>query len=153
MRVCTAGSEWLSALLSKAIQCFCHFLSRIPELSHPFVDISPCLRFYFIFSPSLITRLPLFLENLPCTALTMLSFFFKAEYQHRHLLLHRHMMDAVRSIAASFFVNYFFDGNLIVLLGIRIQLRIAVIDSVYCLGKKDGFCADLNSTQYCSCIC
>ena len=78
--------------------------------------------------------------------------FIKTEYQHRHLLLHTH--DGSGKIhSCQLLCNYFIDGNLIILLGIRIYLRITVIDSVNSLGKKNGICADLNSTKYSSCIC
>ncbi len=78
--------------------------------------------------------------------------FIKAEYQHRHLLLHAH--DGSGKIhSCQFLCNYFINGNLIILLGIRIYLRITVIDSVNSFGKKNGICADLNSTKYSSCIC
>ena len=79
-------------------------------------------------------------------------FFIKTEYQHRHLLLHAH--DGSGEVhSCQFLGNHFINGNLIILLGIRIYLRIAVIDSVNSFGKKNGICANLNSTKYCSCIC
>ena len=78
--------------------------------------------------------------------------FIKTEYQHRHLLLHTH--DGSGKIhSCQLLCNYFIDGNLIILLGIRIYLRIAVINSINSLCKKNGICTDLNGTKYCSCIC
>ena len=77
---------------------------------------------------------------------------FQGKHKHRHLLLHTH--DRCSQIHSSKLLrNYLVNTDLIVFHSIRIRLRIAVVDTVNCLCKKNRFCLDFYCAQYSGCIC
>ena len=75
----------------------------------------------------------------------------KSKYKHRHLLLQTH--DGSGKIHSCKLLIYnLLNGNLVVLHSVRVGLRIAVVNTIYSLCKKDGICLDLNCTKNSSCI-